>query len=129
MNVFEKENVTGKNLEGKHPNIPLKFLTASSIIGDKVHNDKGDHLGKIEDIMINVHTGQIEYYVIKFGGFITIGEKYFAIPFNLLKVDPQKKLFIFNESRERLEKAPGFDMNHWPETNFHAEATYWRFIG
>jgi sporulation protein YlmC with PRC-barrel domain len=132
MNPIKKEtiieeNLTGKNKEGTHPNVPLRFLTASSIIGDKVYNDKNEHMGKIEDIMLDITTGKIEYVVIEFGGFLTIGEKYFAIPFNLLKVDPERKAFIFNQSKEMLEKAPGFDLNHWPETNFHAEEKYWNF--
>jgi sporulation protein YlmC with PRC-barrel domain len=128
MDTLSNENATGVNNEGVHPNRPLKYLTASSMIGDKVHNDKDEHLGKIEDVMIDILTGKIEYYVIKFGGFLTVNEKYFAIPFSLLKVDPDKKQFILNQSREMLEKAPGFDMNHWPETNFHAEETYWSFM-
>jgi len=128
MKTFLEENLTGVNNEGRHPNVPLRFLTASSIIGDKVYNDKDEHMGKIEDIMIEITTGKIEYVVIEFGGFLTIGEKYFAIPFNLLKVDPEKKAFRFNQPREMLEKAPGFDLNHWPETNFHAEETYWSFV-
>lgn len=129
MTTLNTENLTGINREGTHPNRPLKYLTASSIIGDKVHNDKDEHMGEIEDIMIDVTTGKIEYYIIKFGGFITIGQKLFAIPFGLLKVDPHRKMFILNQSREMLEKAPGFEMNHWPETNFHAEETYWSFMG
>ena len=128
MKTITEENLTGVNTEGKHPNVPLKYLAATSIIGDKVHNDKDEHLGAIEDIMLDVNTGKIEYYVIKFGGFLTIGEKYFAVPFNALKIDPVKKMFIFNESKEVLEKAPGFDMSHWPETNFHAEDKYWHFL-
>lgn len=128
MNTFQNENLTGVNNEGAHPNSPLRFLTASSIIGDKVHNAKGEHMGKIEDIMIDITTGKIEYVVIEFGGFLTIGEKYFAIPFNLLKVDPVKKAFMFDKPREMLEKAPGFDLNHWPETNLHAEESYWSFV-
>jgi sporulation protein YlmC with PRC-barrel domain len=127
MNILEKENLTGVNLEGKHPNRPLKYLTASSIIGDKVHNDNGEDMGAIEDIMLDIRTGTIEYVVIKFGGFLTINEKYFAIPFKKLKVDAANKAFILDQSREILEKAPGFDLNHWPETNFHAEETYWNF--
>lgn len=127
MKTITEENLTGVNREGKHPNRPLKFLAATSVIGDKVHNDKGEHLGSIIDIMLDIRTGSIEYYVIKFGGFLTIGEKYFAIPFNLLKVDAENRMFIFDQSREMLEKAPGFDMNHWPETNFHAEEKYWNF--
>ena len=128
MNPLTKDDLTGINNEGEQPNIPLKYLTASSIIGDKVHNEKGEHMGKIEDIMIDLSTGKIEYVVIEFGGFLTIGTKYFAIPFNLLKVDPDQNLFRFNQPREILEKAPGFDMSHWPETNFHEEETYWKFV-
>lgn len=128
MDTLQNENLTGVNREGAHPNVPLKFLTASSIMGDKVHNDAGEHVGKIEDIMIDVTTGKIEYVVIAFGGFLTINEKYFAIPFRLLKVDPVKKAFIFNQPKEALEKAPGFDLNHWPETNLHAEENYWSFV-
>ena len=128
MDTLEDENLSGINREGARPNLPLKFLTATSIIGDKVHNEAGEHVGKIEDIMIDITTGKIEYVVIAFGGFLTINEKYFAIPFRLLKVDPVNKAFIFNQSREMLEKAPGFDLNHWPETNLHGEETYWSFV-
>jgi Uncharacterized conserved protein len=127
MDDLMNENLTGVNREGAHPNIPLRYLTASSIIGDKVYNDKNENMGKIEDIMLDITKGTIEYVVIEFGGFLTIGEKYFAIPFSLLKVDPERKAFVFNQSREMLEKAPGFDLNHWPETNFHAEEKYWNF--
>jgi sporulation protein YlmC with PRC-barrel domain len=106
----------------------LKYLAATSIIGDKVKNQEGEHMGKIEDIMIDLTSGKIEYVVVEFGGFLTIGEKYFAIPFKLLQVDAENKLFVLNQPREMLEKAPGFDINHWPETNFHAEETYWSFV-
>ena len=113
------DNLTGTNAEGAAPNLPLKCLTATSIIGDKVHNKADEPLGKIKDIMLNVQTGTIEYYIIEFGGFLGIGEKFFAIPFSLLTVDPEKQLFIFDQPREMLEKAPGFDKEHWPDTNLH----------
>ena len=128
MDTLANENLTGVNPEGAHPNRPLKFLTATSVIGDKVHNDKDEHMGTIEDVMLDINSGKVEYVVIKFGGFLTINEKYFAIPWKLLKIDPAKKAFILNQSKEMLEKAPGFDMSHWPETNFHAEETYWTFV-
>ncbi|MEO8111618.1 MAG: PRC-barrel domain-containing protein [Ginsengibacter sp.] len=128
MDILQNENLTGVNQEGKHPNVPLKYLAATSVIGDKVHNAQDEHLGKIADIMIEIATGKIEYVVIEFGGFLTIGQKYFAIPFSLLQVDPAKKAFLLDQPKEKLEKAPGFDMSHWPETNFHAEESYWSFL-
>ena len=113
------DNITGENDEGEFPNLRLKVLTATSIIGDKVRNKQDENLGSIREIMLNVQTGKIEYYVIEFGGFLGIGEKLFAIPFNLLTIDAENQVFIFDQPREKLEKAPGFDKAHWPETNIH----------
>ena len=81
-----------------------------------------EHLGKIKDIMLDIRQGKIEYYVIEFGGFLGIGEKFFAIPSRLLEIDTEEKVFRFNESKETLSKAPGFDKHHWPETNEHKTA-------
>ena len=117
-NLFN-DNFTGKYEGDPYVNTPLKFLTANSIIGDKVVNNENENMGKIYDIMLDIRSGNIEYYVVEFGGFLGIGEKFFAIPFHKLSVDPNKKVFRFNEKREVLEKAPGFDKNHWPETNEH----------
>ena len=113
-------------------NTPLKFLTASSIIGDKVENGRGESLGEIKDIMINIADGNIKYYVIQFGGFLTIGEKYFAIPFRFLTVNAEKQIYILDQKKEDLEKAPGFDKDHWPDTNTHVDDVeyYWgSFMG
>ncbi|MBL0358896.1 MAG: PRC-barrel domain-containing protein [Chitinophagaceae bacterium] len=129
MDTLTTDNFTGVNADERYPNIPLKYLTASSIIGDKVHDDKDESMGKIEDIMIDLSTGKIDYIVVEFGGFLGIGIKYYAIPFTMLKVDPDKKIFVFDQKKELLEKAPGFDLAHWPDTNFHREETYWSFNG
>jgi sporulation protein YlmC with PRC-barrel domain len=119
-NLFQ-DNFSGKFEGDPDVNVNLKFLTASTIIGDKVLNMEDEDMGSIHDIMLDIRSGKIEYYVIEFGGFLGIGEKFFAIPFHLLKVDPEHKVFRFNEKRETLKKAPGFDKNHWPETNEHKQ--------
>ena len=128
MTTLAKENLTGINQEGNHPNVPLKYLTATSIMSDKVLNEAGEKLGAVKDIMIDITTGQIEYVVIEFGGFLGIGEKFFAIPFRLLAIDTSEEALVLNQSKEVLEKAPGFDKDHWPKTNnheFELSNTYW----
>lgn len=115
-----KDNFSGTNEQGDYINIPLKYLTATSVIGDKVLNNDNEDMGSIKDIMLDIRSGKIEYYIIEFGGFLGIGEKYFAIPFNLLTVDEENKVFRFNEKQETLKKAPGFDKEHWPQTNSHS---------
>src|ERR1700712_5072111 len=128
--LFEKDNLSGENKGALLPNQKGRYLTASSLTGDKVVNGQEEHLGEIKDIMLDLETGKIDYFVIEFGGFLGMGVKYFAIPLRLLKLDAPNKRFIFEQSRELLEKAPGFDMEHWPDTNLHFDEvySYWRFI-
>jgi hypothetical protein len=130
-NNLSDDDLTGANHGELYSNSPLKYLTASSIIGDKVHNETDEQMGEIMDIMINVVTGNIDYFVVEFGGFLGIGVKYFAIPFRMLRVDPENKRFIFDQQRKTLEQAPGFDMDHWPHTNIHFDQlySYWGFMG
>lgn len=127
---FEKDNLTGENQGPLMPNRKGRYLTASSLEGDKVVNPSGEHLGEIKDIMLDLEAGNIDYFIIEFGGFLGIGVKYFAIPLRLLVLDAANKRFIFNQSKQVLEKAPGFDMDHWPDTNLHFDEvySYWRFI-
>lgn len=130
MNQFSEDNLTGVNHEGPTANFPLQYLTASSIIGDKVRNLQDENMGEIKDIMIDTTTGKIDYLVIEFGGFLGMGVKYFAVPFNVLTVDTVQKGFIFNQPKEILENAPGFDKDQWPNTNNHQMErvyNYWSF--
>jgi len=128
MKNYNKDNTTGKNHEGAYPNRPLKYLTASSIIGDKILNKKGEDMGEIKDVMIDLDTGKIEYFIVELGGFLGIGEKYFAFPFRLLKVNSKSETFLLDQDLQTLKKAPGFDKEHWPKTNSHEfdqSGSYW----
>lgn len=129
MKNFERDNLTGQNHEGAHVNTPLRFLTATSIMKDKVCNLEGEKLGEIKDIMIDVNVGTIEYVVLQTGGFLGIGEKLFAIPYNVLSIDTENHAFILPQSKEVLENAPGFDKDHWPETNNHDYDSYDNYWG
>jgi sporulation protein YlmC with PRC-barrel domain len=117
--TYETDNRTGANQEGPDANRPAERLTATSIIGDKVENPEGEDLGRIDNIMINVHSGRIEYVVLEYGSFLGLGGKLFAIPFIELRLDTSKRVFVLDRSEEYLKSSPGFDKNHWPDTNDH----------
>ena len=91
-------------------------LSAGTLIGDDVRNPAGEDLGKIEEIMLDVSSGRIAYAVLSFGGFLGIGDKLFAVPWDALTVDTANERFVLDVSKERLEDAPGFDEDNWPET-------------
>lgn len=117
---YEVDNRTGLNHEGPDANFPVRRLTATSIIGDQVENEQGENLGKIDNLMVNLRDGSIEYAVIDFGSFLGVGGKLFAIPFSELQVDEEKELFVLKRSKEHLKAMPGFDKAHWPDTNDHS---------
>jgi sporulation protein YlmC with PRC-barrel domain len=90
-------------------------LSASTLEGDSVRNAAGDNLGKIDEIMIDIPTGRVAYAVLSFGGFLGMGDKLFAIPWSLLRIDEDEKCFVLDVDKQVLANAPGFDKNSWPD--------------
>jgi sporulation protein YlmC with PRC-barrel domain len=91
-----------------------RVLAADTLVGDRVVNLQKEDLGKIEHLMIDLGTGRIAYAVLSFGGFLGMGDKLFAIPWSALAVDTVEKRFILNVEKDLLNRAPGFDKDHWP---------------
>ena len=94
----------------------IRLLSSSSIAGTDVKNLVGENLGEVKELMINTNTGKVEYAVLSFGGFLGMGDKYFAVPWNAFNVDRVEEELILDASKERLENAPGFDKDNWPST-------------
>lgn len=102
--------------ESGDPNRPApRLLSATSLMSDDVYNQKEEKLGSIKDLMLNIHTGTVSYAVLSFGGFLGMGEKLFAVPWNAMTLDTTNKRFLLNVDSARLEDAPGFDKDHWPD--------------
>jgi len=91
------------------------LMGADTLIGDSVVNGADENLGDIKEIMVDMHTGQVAYAVLAFGGFLGIGEKLFAVPWQALHLDTVNKRFVLNVDKERLKNAPGFNPNAWPD--------------
>lgn len=98
-----------------------RVLSASSLASDDVYNPKGEKLGSIKELMLNIESGKICYAVLSFGGFLSLGEKLFAVPWSALTVDTENKRLVMDTDEARLENAPGFDADNWPNM---ADATW-----
>ena len=91
------------------------LMGADTLIGDGVVNAAEEDLGDIKEIMLDMQTGQVAYAVLAFGGFLGVGEKLFAVPWQALHLDTVNKRFVLNVDKERLKGAPGFDKDAWPD--------------
>jgi sporulation protein YlmC with PRC-barrel domain len=92
-----------------------RVLSASTLAGDKVRNAAGEDLGKVDELMIDIPSGRVAYAVLSFGGFLGMGNKLFAVPWNALRVDEDEQCFVLDVDKRTLESAPGFDKSNWPD--------------
>lgn len=92
-----------------------EVMGAQTLIGNDVYNHKGEDIGEIKEIMLDMQSGKISYAVLSFGGFLGLGEKLFAAPWTALTLDTINKRFVLNVEKERLVEAPGFNKEQWPD--------------
>jgi len=93
----------------------MTILSSSTICGDEVVNSAGETLGEIKELMIDCESSRVSYAVLEFGGFLGMGTKLFAVPMQAIKLDTENKRFVLDVNKERLENAPGFDKENWPD--------------
>ena len=91
-----------------------ELMGADTLVGNDVFNHKNEDLGDIKEIMLDMRSGKVGYAVLSFGGFLGMGEKLFAVPWNALTLDTKNKRFVLNVEKDRLKDAPGFDKAQWP---------------
>ena len=88
---------------------------ASKAIGTDVEDPSGANLGDVDDIVIDDGTGRVVYAVLSFGGFLGMGDKLFALPWQSLTQSPKDAdKLVLDVPKDRLKMAPGFDKKSWP---------------
>ncbi len=112
MNTATTNNTNNTTLANTTPRV----LSSSSIVGTNVLNKNNESIGEIKDLMIDLRSGDTQYAVLSFGGFLGMGDKLFAVPLASFDVDTHREKFILDIDKTRLEKAPGFDKDNWPST-------------
>lgn len=93
---------------------PEEPTIASAFMGQAVYSSQepeSDNIGEVNDLIIG-DEGRITHAVVGVGGFLGIGEKNVAVPFDQLQVvedDDGDIRLIYAATREQLEAAEAFD--------------------
>lgn len=132
---MEREKIRQSDPERRY----RRILSASTLAGDSVKNSVGEDLGKVDEIMIDIPSGRVAYAVLSFGGFLRMGNKLFAVPWDVLRVDEDQKCFVLEIEKAKLENAPGFDKDNWPDMadqtwgaqiyGYYGRTPYWERAG
>lgn len=85
-------------------------IRASNLIGANILNEENQTIGEVEDLVIGGNNNIMA--VISVGGFLGIGEKLVAVPFDklLLSRDNDNNLkVLYPASRDELRSAPSYN--------------------
>ncbi|MBC8126805.1 MAG: PRC-barrel domain-containing protein [Gloeobacteraceae cyanobacterium ES-bin-144] len=106
---------------------------ASEVIGQNVKNSGDEVIGEVQDLLIDMKSGQIHSVVISSGGFLGIADTLSAVPVTALRFDSAAKAFKTKLTKEQLGKAPQFKTTSWPDysdaTTIEAMRSYRDSIG
>jgi len=96
----------------------------SELVGMPIRNeasDDADNIGKGSEIVFETGSGKIRYAAMSFGGWLGIGDKLFAVPWEHISFarpvgDEQVQYLTLTEdiSKDALEKSQGFSADDWP---------------
>lgn len=94
-------------------------VRASKLIGMNIQNTEGKGVGSINDLVVDADTGKIHYAAVTYGGFLGIGNKMFAVPFEAFQFraardNANDRVLVLDVTQSQLEGSVGFDEDNWP---------------
>lgn len=91
-------------------------VPTSKVVGESVVNRKDETLGKIQELVIDAKEGRVAYAVLSSGGFLGMGNRLFAMPWQAFEFANTEDKLILDVDKEKLKAAPGFDKDaKWPD--------------
>ena len=93
---------------------PRPVLLATYVLQGHVRNARGQRLGPIKDVVIDVPAGRVAYVVLAFRDLPPRREKWFALPWQALQQSKGLGTFLLAVDAQALKQAPGFDRDRWP---------------
>ena len=83
------------------------WSTKRQVLGKKVFNDRGETVGKIDDIIVAPDKA-VSYAIVGAGGFLGVGRHDVAIPVNQLKED-NGRFILAGGSKDAIKALPEFE--------------------
>jgi len=90
-----------------------KSILASTMLDSKFLTSDGEVSGELEDMVVDVQSGQLLYLLLKYGGVLNAGETTVAVPLNALSLK-EDGTFLLNIPPEHLQQFPKLE-DDWPK--------------
>lgn len=89
--------------------LPPHAMAVSNWYDQNVYDQQDKKLGEIKDMLLD-RGGKVEAVIVSVGGFLGIGEKDVAVPFDAVTPTQRENKFwlTMNVNKDELRSAPGF---------------------
>jgi hypothetical protein len=106
------QNASRQNLPAAQimTSIPNESVTVTHWYKQNVYDPSDNKIGEIMDVLVT-REGKVDAFIIGVGGFLGIGEKDVAVPFNAVHAttkDNNKWYLVMNSTKDALKAAKGF---------------------
>ena len=85
-----------------------ELIASDKVEGTAVFDLGGERLGTINNFMVDKQSGQAEYAVMQFGGFLGIGADHYPIPWKMLTYSTEHSGYVVDLDKDRLNDAPSY---------------------
>jgi sporulation protein YlmC with PRC-barrel domain len=85
------------------------------LLGRDIDNPAGEHLGKLEDVVIDLAESHVVVAILSLADPGDVKEPLVAVPLSVLGFDPVQEKVILNVDRKTLKNAPALRTDEWPE--------------
>ena len=124
----------------------VRFIPSNRLEQYNVVNEKGQDLGRVQNLVIDMLAGRIAFVIVAFmsqvgqkgegeRGLFGFSDKWFAMPWEILAWRPEQGKFFLDIKKEVIEKAPGMHKDNWLEEidmewlgknyNHYGRSPYW----
>ncbi|HSJ79449.1 MAG TPA: PRC-barrel domain-containing protein [Erythrobacter sp.] len=85
-----------------------ELIASNKVEGTAVYDLGGERLGTVTNFMVEKRSGQAEYAVMQFGGFLGIGADHYPIPWSMLNYSTDHGGYVVDLDKDTLEDAPRY---------------------
>lgn len=90
------------------------LIASDKVEGTAVYNRQGERLGSVSNFMVDKVSGNAQYAVLSFGGFLGMGQDHYPLPWTMLTYDTTKGGYVVDLDKTLLEGAPRYGADDEP---------------
>jgi hypothetical protein len=94
-----------------------RLIGSNKVEGTAVYGRDGHRLGSIYNFMVDKLSGRVEYAVMRYGGMMGMGQRYYPLPWQILTYDTRQGGYRIEMTERDLQDAPSFDRDTEPHFN------------